>query len=117
MKLLATSWITVAERQGWTWKPQVTAALDDFQVDAAAVGVFDGLGFVAVVGPVGPGLGDGDVACGLGWSRGAEVVMLTLPIGQAPGSLLRPSAWRSLPHRSLVSWSKMPSASQRAKLL
>lgn len=34
-------------------------ALDDFEVDAEVGGVFDGFGFVAVVGP---GFGDGGVA-------------------------------------------------------
>ncbi|MFE4862905.1 barstar family protein [Streptomyces sp. NPDC056670] len=35
---------------------------------------------------------------------------------QALGSLVRPSDWRTLPRSRPVSWSKMPSASQRAKM-
>lgn len=45
----------------------------------------------------------------------AEVLMLWLSIRQALGSLVRPSAWRTLPRKRPVSWSKMPSASQWAK--
>lgn len=134
-------------------------ALDDLEVDAVVGVVFDGFGLVAVVGP---GFGDGGVACGdvgeelgagggvvdagggdgdgeeeaegvgddvpfasddlLGWvdalaGQGTvvEVLMLWLSIRLALGSVVRPSAWRILSRSRPVSWSKMPSASQRAK--